>query len=347
MITVVFACVHNAGRSQMAAAWFNALADPAKAHAISAGTEPGPRVHPEVVEVMREVGIDLSSVTPRLLTDDVTRDASLLVTMGCGETCPFVPGLRRMDWPLEDPKGKPIGRVREMRDEVRGLVATLIAAESHGGPVLEARVPQDAIASLYGRIAWIYDAWAMLTETRARQMCIERAGVRDGERVLEVAVGTGLAFRELVRANPSGITEGIDLTDAMLAHARSKVASLPGRHRLRVGDAHRLDFADGAFDLVVNNYMFDLLPEADFEPVLRELRRVLASGGRLVLVNMATSTRATHRIYEWIYRRHPSLLGGCRGVELGPFVQQAGFSDVRTERITQLGFASELVTARA
>jgi arsenate reductase len=132
MITVLFACVHNAGRSQMATAWFNALSDPDRARALSAGTEPGPRVHPEVVEAMREVGIDLSSVTPRLLTDDLARGASLLVTMGCGETCPFVPGLRRMDWPLEDPKGKPIERVRAIREEVHGLVAALIAAEGWG-----------------------------------------------------------------------------------------------------------------------------------------------------------------------------------------------------------------------
>jgi arsenate reductase len=132
VITVLFACIHNAGRSQMAAAWFDALSDPAKARAVSAGTEPGARVHPEVVEAMREVGIDLSSIAPQRLTDDLARGAALLVTMGCGEACPAVPGLRRLDWPLEDPKGKPIERVRAIRDEVRGLVATLIAAEGHG-----------------------------------------------------------------------------------------------------------------------------------------------------------------------------------------------------------------------
>jgi arsenate reductase len=129
--TILFACVHSAGRSHMAAAWFNALADPQKARAVSAGTQPGPHVHPEVLEAMREVGIDLSSVQPRLLTDELASGASLLVTMGCGETCPVVPGLRRLDWPLEDPKGKPIERVRAIRDEVRGLVAALIA-EGYG-----------------------------------------------------------------------------------------------------------------------------------------------------------------------------------------------------------------------
>lgn len=126
MSTVLFACVHNAGRSQMAAAWFNALVAPAKARAVSAGTQPGARVHPEVLEVMREVGIDLSAARPELLTDELARSAALLVTMGCGEACPAVPGLAREDWPLEDPKGRPLERVREIRDEVRARVVALL-----------------------------------------------------------------------------------------------------------------------------------------------------------------------------------------------------------------------------
>ena len=129
MKTVLFACIHNAGRSQMAAAWFNALADTTKARAISAGTEPGTRVHPEVLAAMREVGIDLDGIAPRKLTDELAATASILVTMGCGEACPVVPGLRPMDWPLEDPKGKPVERVREIRDEVRARVVALLAAE--------------------------------------------------------------------------------------------------------------------------------------------------------------------------------------------------------------------------
>jgi len=133
MKTVLFACVHNAGRSQMAAAWFNMLADPAQARAVSAGTQPGPRVHPEVAAAMGEVGIDLAGAQPRLLTDELARSATMLITMGCGDECPVVPGLRRDDWPLEDPKGKPIARVREIRDEVRARVAQLVAKE-HWGP---------------------------------------------------------------------------------------------------------------------------------------------------------------------------------------------------------------------
>ena len=129
MKTYVFACVHNAGRSQMAAAWLSQLANPAKARSVSAGTEPGTRIHPEVLEAMKEVGVDLSTAVPRKLTDELASGASMLITMGCGEACPVVPGLRREDWPLEDPKGKPVERVREIRDEVRGRIEDLIRRE--------------------------------------------------------------------------------------------------------------------------------------------------------------------------------------------------------------------------
>ena len=128
-MTVLFACVHNAGRSQIAAAWFNHLADPAKARAISAGTEPGPRVHPEVAEAMNEAGIDLSGATPRKLTPELAQQVQVLVTMGCGDKCPYVPGVRIEDWPLQDPKGQPIERVREIRDEIRQRVTHLITRE--------------------------------------------------------------------------------------------------------------------------------------------------------------------------------------------------------------------------
>jgi len=128
--TVIFACVHNAGRSQMAAAFFNKLADPAKARALSAGTAPGDRVHPEVVAVMQEEGIDLGGARPQKLTAELAAQAQLLITMGCGDECPYVPGVRRDDWPLDDPKGQPLGRVRAIRDQIRARVEALIAQEA-------------------------------------------------------------------------------------------------------------------------------------------------------------------------------------------------------------------------
>jgi protein-tyrosine-phosphatase len=129
MFKVIFACVHNAGRSQMAAAFFNQLADPGKAQAVSAGTEPGARVHPEVQVVMQEVGIDLSNAKPQKLTEEMAKEAHLLITMGCGDGCPYLPGLRREDWPLRDPKGLPLEEVRAIRDDVRNRVKDLISHE--------------------------------------------------------------------------------------------------------------------------------------------------------------------------------------------------------------------------
>ena len=126
LTTVLFACVHNAGRSQMAAGFFNALADPAKARAISAGTRPADRVNPVVVQAMLEVGIDVSGERPQRLTPELARGAEWLITMGCGDECPVVPGVKRDDWPLDDPADQPLERVRAIRDEIRSRVEGLI-----------------------------------------------------------------------------------------------------------------------------------------------------------------------------------------------------------------------------
>ena len=134
MERVIFACRHSAGRSQMATAFFNKSADPDRARAIAAGTTPAAQVHPEVVAVMREVGIDLSHARPQLLTAALAAGARHLVTMGCGEECPYLPGLKIEDWALPDPKGQPIEQVRAIRDEIRGRVERFVAAQGWGYP---------------------------------------------------------------------------------------------------------------------------------------------------------------------------------------------------------------------
>ncbi|MGC2617515.1 MAG: arsenate reductase ArsC [Acidobacteriaceae bacterium] len=129
MRTFIFACVHNAGRSQMSAAFFNQLVNPQAAHAVSAGTHPAERVHPVVVEAMREIGIDLSNAKPQKLTAELALGAEMLITMGCGDECPYVPGLRRDDWPLPDPRGQGIEAVRQTRDEIQRRIQSLLAQE--------------------------------------------------------------------------------------------------------------------------------------------------------------------------------------------------------------------------
>jgi arsenate reductase len=131
---VLFACVRNAGRSQMAAAFFNALVDPGHAHAVCAGSRPDGQLHPAVVTVMSECGIDLSDARPRPLTDELTRDAAVLVTMGCGEECPAVPGVEHQDWPFDDPRDLPLEHVRVIRDAIRVRVQQLLAEKGWNRP---------------------------------------------------------------------------------------------------------------------------------------------------------------------------------------------------------------------
>lgn len=126
MTTVLFACVHNAGRSQIAAALFNHYADPGKARAISAGTHPAERVHPEVVTAMKARGVELSAHTPQKLTPELAATADWLITMGCGDECPVVPGARRDDWPIADPKGQASAKVDAIIDTIDNLVRTFV-----------------------------------------------------------------------------------------------------------------------------------------------------------------------------------------------------------------------------
>src|SRR4051794_22261498 len=135
MATALFVCLHNAGRSQMSAALFE-RAGGGRHRALSAGTTPGERVHPEVVEVMNELGVDLSDLKPRKLTTELAQPADVVVTMGCGDECPYVPGKRYLDWDLEDPKGRPVEAVRAIRDEIARRVGELVAE-------LDARRPAD------------------------------------------------------------------------------------------------------------------------------------------------------------------------------------------------------------
>jgi arsenate reductase len=137
--TYLFACVHNAGRSQMAAALFNIYADQSQCRGISAGTQPANRVHPEVVETMHEIGIDLGSSKPQKLTPELAQTASVLVTMGCGDACPFVPGLKTIDWALPDPKGQSLEAVRAIRDEIHDRVKALIRSKCADCCVAECR----------------------------------------------------------------------------------------------------------------------------------------------------------------------------------------------------------------
>jgi ubiquinone/menaquinone biosynthesis C-methylase UbiE len=213
--------------------------------------------------------------------------------------------------------------------------------------IASAKLDKSDVVEVYTQTAPIYDLWGALTETKARKRALSQAQIQDGEAILEVAVGTGLTFQEILRANPHGKNIGVDLTPAMLEKAKTRIGkSGASNYQLLVGDAYHLDFSDDQFDLAVNNYMFDLLPEKDFIPVLQEFRRVLKPQGRIVLVNMTKGTYFYQRFWELVYRLNPRWLGGCRGVLLSKSLQSAGFTEINRETISQMGFPSEIISAR-
>jgi ubiquinone/menaquinone biosynthesis C-methylase UbiE len=214
--------------------------------------------------------------------------------------------------------------------------------------VLERRFSPEEIEREYSRVVWMYDAWARLTESKATKRALEVADIHDGESVLEVAVGTGIAFKEIVMRNRHGRNEGVDISPTMLSAAvnrmrRSGIDS--GCYRLEVGNAYKLPFKDGEFDLVVNNYMLDLLPEEDFAAILREFLRVLRPSGRLVVVTMTFGPRWYNRIWHWVARHFPSALTNCRPVLIEKYVLEAGFRSVNREYVSQNTFPSQMVVA--
>ena len=211
---------------------------------------------------------------------------------------------------------------------------------------LDARVSQSDIGQVYDRLSGVYDIWGMLTESRARKRAIELADIKDGQSVLEVAVGTGLAFFEIVRRNPYGRNVGIDLSKGMLAKARNRLKKQSNtNYELSYGTAFNLRADNESVDLLVNNYMFDLMSYEQMDSILIEFKRVLKKGGKLVLVNMTRGEKCCSTVYDAIYKISPKTMGGCRGVRLSERLQNNGFAvDVR-EYHQQMLFPSEVILA--
>jgi ubiquinone/menaquinone biosynthesis C-methylase UbiE len=209
---------------------------------------------------------------------------------------------------------------------------------------LEARYTHQEIVRKYNWIAPIYDFFGILMESKARQRALEIAHIQNGEKILEVALGTGLNFVEILKRNPNGWVDGIDVSVKMVEKAKKRISKTGQQnYALHLCDCRRLPFEGQTFDVIMNQYLLDILPVEDFIPILLEFKRVLKDGGRIVLANMTKGERWLNQIYEGIYRLRPPLLAGCRGVMALPFLQQIGFREFHREFVSQFGFPSEVV----
>jgi ubiquinone/menaquinone biosynthesis C-methylase UbiE len=211
---------------------------------------------------------------------------------------------------------------------------------------LDARLSQEDIVPLYNSLSGLYDIWGTLAESRARKRAIELADIKDGQKVLEVAVGTGLAFYEIVKRNRNGQNLGVDISPGMLNKAKKRLSKLTGvNYQLELGSAFHLPAADGQFDLLVNNYMFDLIPFGEMDGILAEFKRVLKKEGKLIVVNMTKGERFGSGLYDFIFRLSPKSIGGCRGIRLSERLMDHGFQVETREYHQQLWFPSEVIVA--
>jgi ubiquinone/menaquinone biosynthesis C-methylase UbiE len=212
--------------------------------------------------------------------------------------------------------------------------------------ILPASLPPERVAATYSRRAPYYDAWANLFERRAHARALELAAPGGAERALMVAVGTGADFAALLRRNERGWNEGLDISPGMLALAQRRAQATGVRSfRLVRADARRLPYASASFDLLLCSYLLDLLPTADLLPVLAELRRVLAPGGRLVLTNMAPGRGLAGWFWQAFYGTPLSPSADCRPLPAAALAEAAGFRIHHRELLVERSFSSEIIVA--
>lgn len=206
------------------------------------------------------------------------------------------------------------------------------------------RMNSGRVQRTYSLFARLYDLWGLIVARPAHRVALEMADIREGERVLEVAVGTGLLFLKVVPLNRLGMNVGFDLTPSMLRVAVYRTRKLDGASaHFGIGNACSIPLKDGCVDLVLNIFMLDLLSPEDARMVLAECHRVLRPGGRIVTVDRARAESWHHKRFEEFYRTFPSLWGSGRGTSIAPELEAAGFADLRKGRGDHWSFPVEVL----
>jgi len=211
---------------------------------------------------------------------------------------------------------------------------------------LNRKFSENKVKDSYTKVAWFYDIWSLLTESKAAKKVIALANIKDGESILEVAVGTGLVFKDILKRNLSGTNKGIEISPSMVSRAKKRLHKLDrSNYTLEIGNAYQLPYQDNSFDLVINNFMLDLLPEEDFAGVLSEFYRVIKPSGRAVISTMAFGEFWYNKFWYWVARKFPDLLTGCRPVSIVHSLEDVGFTVGQIVQISQNTFPAEVVEA--
>ncbi len=198
----------------------------------------------------------------------------------------------------------------------------------------------------YKKVVWFYDFWSWLTESKAAKIVIDLAEIENGMEIIEIACGTGVVFEQIVMKNPDGLNIGIDLSPDMLSKARKRLKNNAGKYELYEGDVLNLIYQDNSFDIIINNFMVDLMPLEFFNNIAQEFYRVLKPNGTIVISTFSFGKKKINRIWFWIAKKIPGLLTGCRPVSFRENLINAGFNIENVILISQNTFPSEIIKAK-
>ena len=213
--------------------------------------------------------------------------------------------------------------------------------------ILERKLDKQQTQASYKNVVWFYDFWSWLTESKAAQKVIELAEIKDNQTILEIACGTGIVFERILRKNPNGQNLGIDLSKDMLDKAKKRIQKLNVKnYELREGNVLHLNFEDNSFDILINNFMIDLMPEDTFDKISSEFYRILNPGGTAVISIFSFGKSRVNRFWYWVANKMPLLLTGCRPVTFKENLIKAGFIIENDLQLSQNTFPSEVLKAR-
>ncbi len=212
--------------------------------------------------------------------------------------------------------------------------------------ILKRKLDTETTKNNYKKVVWFYNLWSRLTESKAAKYVIKFADIKDNETILEVACGTGVVFEQIVKLNPNGKNIGIDLSPDMLRKAEKKLNKIKNNnYELKEGNVLKLDFESNSFDILINNFMVDLMPADTFDKIAEEFFRVIKPNGKVVISNFSCGIKKINKFWFWVAKRYPDLLTGCRPVSFKEYLINAGFEIKRNLEISQNTFPSEIILA--
>ena len=212
--------------------------------------------------------------------------------------------------------------------------------------VLERKLDKNQTKKNFKRVAWFYNFWSRLTESKAAETVIALAGIEDRKKIVEVACGTGVVFEQIVNRNPNGVNIGIDLSSDMLGKAKKRLRKSTGNFELKEGDILNHEFENNTFDIIINNFMVDLMPQETFDNIAQEFYRILKPHGIIVMSTFSFGKKKINRTWFWIAKHFPNLLTGCRPVSFKNYLVNAGFTIEEDLEISQNTFPSEVIKAQ-